>query len=152
MQGCLKVGYIVLAIAGSVVFGKPSSEVMAMLKDAPRPVDLLFVPSPDAQVHFEKVPESLVLNTVEGHMIVSSLQVDQASDPNQKFGPGSVLLRVSKTPVSGNMTAKDVMVLLGQEVPCKVAYRDMDSFMHLIHLRDGLESLADVHLTNTSHS
>lgn len=144
----MKVGYIILAIAGNVVFGKPSNEVMTMLKNVPRPAELLFVPSPDDQTVFEAFPKHLMLNPVEGHMMISSFQANDSSDPPQKLVPGSVLLRVNKIPLTGEMTADEVLNIIAKEVPCRVAYRDMDSFMHLIHLRDGYESLTEVHIIN----
>jgi len=96
-------------------------------------------------------------------MMVSSFQADALSrvsdadasseskaDNTNQLIPGSVLLRVNKTAVTTDMSPADVLQLISQEAPCKVAYRDMDSFMHLIHLRDGLESLDDVYIANAS--
>jgi hypothetical protein len=52
LQGKLAVGMVMLAIEGQVVFGRPFDDVMDVVKAAPRPMKMTFVPSPDNQVTF----------------------------------------------------------------------------------------------------
>jgi hypothetical protein len=53
-SGRLFVGMLMLSVAGEVVFGRPFDEIMAVVKAAPRPVDMCFVPSPDKQLVFKE--------------------------------------------------------------------------------------------------
>lgn len=52
-SGKLFVGMLMLTVAGEVVFGRPFDEIMTVVKAAPRPVEMQFVPSPDKQLVFK---------------------------------------------------------------------------------------------------
>lgn len=43
---------VMLAVNNKVVFGRPFDEVMDVIKVTPRPIKMVFVPSPDKQVIF----------------------------------------------------------------------------------------------------
>ena len=77
---------------------------------------------------------------MDDHVVVSSHFSDGALG-EQAILPGSVLLRVNKMNITSTMAVKEVMEIITDGLPAQVAVRDMDSFMHLIRLRDGIESL-----------
>lgn len=59
-SGRLFVGMLMLSVAGEVVFGRPFDEIMAVVKAAPRPVEMQFVPSPDKQLVFkDEIPSGV---------------------------------------------------------------------------------------------
>lgn len=162
--GVLTVGMIMLSINNHVCFGQPCEEVMNRLKNTPRPLQIVFVPSPDEQVILAAYPAGLRLSSIEGHIMVSSFNSNKigstgsaSSNPVSSNGevidsvdrlkkilkPGSVLLRINKTTVTPAMSPEEVMTLINSETPSKIAVRDMDSFMHLIRIRDKEETLDD---------
>ncbi len=166
--GVLNVGMIMLSINNQICFGQPCDEVMNRLKSTPRPLQIVFVPSPDEQVILAGYPAGLRLSTIEGHIMVSSFNSTKngpsagnsnsgSSNPVSSNGeviysvdrlkkilkPGSVLLRINKTTVTPTMTPEEAIALINSEMPSRIAVRDMDSFMHLIRIRDKEETLDD---------
>ena len=160
--GVLNVGMIMLSINNQICFGQPCEDVMNRLKITQRPLQIVFVPSPDEQVILASYPAGLRLSSIEGHIMVSSFnrnEVNQStiSNPVSSNGdaidsvdrlkkilkPGSVVLRINKTTVTPTMIPEQVVTLINGETPSRVAVRDMDSFMHLIRIRDKEESLDD---------
>lgn len=107
---------------------------------------------------FEEPPVDLVLGRIEGFVMIAAFKAELG--PAQRQGgltPGMVILQVNKQNVTNNQTPEDVMEMMkigenntpieATENPAeriKLAVRDMDSFMHLIRIRDGQESINDV--------
>ena len=166
--GVLNVGMIMLSINNHICFGQPCDEVMNRLKCTPRPLQIVFVPSPDEQVVLAGYPAGLRLSNIEGHIMISSfnstknglsagISNSESNNPGSSNGevvdsvdrlkkilkPGSVLLRINKTTVTPKMAPEEVITLINSELPSRVAVRDMDSFMHLIRIRDKEETLDD---------
>jgi hypothetical protein len=64
-----------------------------------------------------------------------------------------VCLQINRQPVNSDATPEDVEAMMltpfasppadGKPAKVKLAVRDMDAFMHLIRIRDGLESVTD---------
>ena len=58
--GRLFVGMLMLSVSGEVVFGRPFDAIMSVVKAAPRPVEMQFVPSPDKQLVFkDEIPRGM---------------------------------------------------------------------------------------------
>lgn len=66
-----------------------------------------------------------------------------------------VIIQVNRVPVTSEATPDDVEAMMsapfhapavegGKPPKVKLAVRDMDAFMHLIRIRDGLESVSEV--------
>lgn len=149
-MGTLQVGFLMLSVAGAgpadketVVFGMKFEDVMGLIKVYARPLTMLFVASPDKEVVFSPIPEDLQLARISDHIIVT-----QASSAVK---PGTTILQVNGDKVSKTETAEGTMTRLttaaATGVAPRVAVRDLDSFMHLIRLRDGLETMHDVTCT-----
>jgi hypothetical protein len=152
--GTLRTGMVMLSVNDEVVFGRPFDEVMGVIKASKRPMDVMFVPSPDQQFTFDCPPSDLVLGRIEGFVMVAAFsRPDGPSQLHKGIRPGMVILQVNKEPVGSGMSPKEVEELMnrpfleksgGGDVPApktKLAMRDMDSFMHLIRIRDGTQSI-----------
>ena len=152
--GTLRTGMVMLSVNDEVVFGRPFDEVMGVIKASKRPMDVMFVPSPDQQFTFDCPPSDLVLGRIEGFVMVAAFsRPDGPSQLHKGIRPGMVILQVNKEPVGSGMSPKEVEELMnrpfleksgGGDVPppkTKLAMRDMDSFMHLIRIRDGTQSI-----------
>lgn len=83
---------LMLTIAGKVVFGRPFDEVMQLLKSASRPVNIVFVPSPDKQLRYKVPPTNLVLARIEGFIMLTAFSDNNHYDDGLK--PGVVILQV----------------------------------------------------------
>jgi hypothetical protein len=180
LAGSLRTGMVMLSVSGEVVFGRPFEEVMQVIKVAKRPIDVMFVPSPDQQFTFETPPSDLVLGRIEGFVMVAAFSRPNGPAQEHKgICPGMVILQVNKEPVGSGMSPEDVEALINRPflnssssdssssnssssgsssssssssgdvntttaVPkTKLAMRDMDSFMHLIRIRDGSQSIGN---------
>lgn len=118
--GVLETGMIMLAVEGTVVFGKPFEKVMEIIKKCPRPLSMLFVKSPDLQVNFPPhittvTDRDLILGMIEGYVMVTANHLSQlpggcvAADGSERgmveynvsrLVPGMVILQVNKQPVT----------------------------------------------------
>jgi hypothetical protein len=176
-SGSLKIGMVMLSVNDEVVFGRPFDEVMGVIKAARRPMEVMFVPSPDQQFTFEIPPSDLVLGRIEGFVMVAAFsRTDGPSQLHQGIRPGMVILQVNKEAVGSGMSPEEVEALINRpfqvsrsnnstsssspggstgsaaikeeiSVPkTKLAMRDMDSFMHLIRIRDGKQSIGKDHV------
>jgi hypothetical protein len=164
LAGSLRTGMVMLSVNGEVVFGRPFEEVMHVIKVAKRPMDVMFVPSPDQQFTFETPPSDLVLGRIEGFVMVAAFSSPHGPAQLHKgITPGMVILQVNKEPVGSGVTPEEVQELINRPfressrgeggapaagpVPkTKLAMRDMDSFMHLIRIRDGNQSIDKDHV------
>ena len=160
--GTLRTGMVMLSVNGEVVFGRPFEEVMQVIKAAKRPMDVMFVPSPDQQFTFESPPSDLVLGRIEGFVMVAAFsRPNGVAQGHKGICPGMVILQVNKEPVSAGMSPDEVEEMINRpfqegssgssgsttNIPkTKLAMRDMDSFMHLIRIRDGKQSIGKDHV------
>jgi len=156
--GSLKVGMLMLAVAGQVVFGKPFEDVMQVIKTAARPVEMMFVPSPDVQFSFTTPPTDLVLGNIEGYVMVAAFKSSSGPAQEKKgLYPGMVILQVNKETIVSGMSLEVVEEMInrpflspmgeqaqgeGAAPKTKLAMRDMDSFMHLIRIRNGAQRIS----------
>jgi hypothetical protein len=159
LQGVLEPGMIMLAIGDEVVFGHPFEAVMNVIKKSPRPLSMLFVRSPDLQVvlppHITAItPEQLVLGIIEGYVMITANNMkallackeggEGESSNCDKLTPGMIILQANKQAVLADEKSQaltQVYAQMSSASPIKLAIRDMDSFMHLLRIRDQQESL-----------
>jgi len=156
---------IMLAIGNEVVFGQPFDSVMNVIKKTSRPMEMMFVRSPDLQVvlppHITSIgPDQLMLGMIEGYVMITannmkailasggvstSISISGEERVNcDKLTPGMIILQANKQSVLAdpqNQTLDSVYELMSSVTPIKLAIRDMDSFMHLLRIRDQQESL-----------
>ena len=159
LMGSLKIGMVMLSINGEVVFGRPFESVMQVIKASSRPMDMMFVPSPDHAFTFDTPPTDLVLGRIEGYVMVTAFSCpDGPAQEKKGLCPGMVILQVNKEPVPSGASPEEVEELInrpfrmgdGATPKTKLAMRDMDSFMHLIRIRDGEEPVENVEISQSN--
>lgn len=156
LLGVLEPGMLMLAIGDEVVFGKPFDVVMGVIQKSARPMNMLFVRSPDLQVvmpsHITSIdPQQLMIGMIEGYVMITAnnmktlLAVGDDKENCDKLVPGMIILQANKQPVLADASSPEslnaVYTLMSSANPIKLAIRDMDSFMHLLRIRDQQESL-----------
>ena len=62
----------------------------------------------------------------------------------QVLKPGVVILQINGNTVTADMPLSALYTYLENALPTTIAVRDLDSFMHLIRIRDKEEVLRDV--------
>jgi hypothetical protein len=86
--GVLEPGMIMLGVENTVVFGQPFEKVMEIIKRTPRPMNMLFVRSPDLQVVFPSyiarvTDKDLTLGMIEGYVMITANNLGALIKPGQ---------------------------------------------------------------------
>lgn len=106
-SGRVKEGMIMLSVGGQLTFGRSFEQCIQILKQAPRPVEIAFVASPDRQVLCQEAPTDMELASIQGHVMITAF----------KHVPG-VLSRLPDPPKIGDV----IVAINGVELPTGAGY------------------------------
>ena len=138
-SGKLSTGMILLGINNEIVFGRPLEEVTSILKSAKRPLQTAFVRTPDSHIILNQYPSELKLSSRNGQTIISRVSSDVPL-----LAKGLVILQINKTPVTSSHRPGDVTAAIKACLPAKLTVRNMNTFLHLIKIRDGAETIEHI--------
>ncbi len=165
MSGRIKIGDLILAVGPyknekdgtfveKVAFGRSFQDTMEIVKHCKMNSEKLcitFVSSPDSEVTLQKLPQELKLARIAEYIMVTAAPKMNSSNGKRLLKTGSIILQINEERVDKTESVNGVWRKMRSCLstgPVKLAIRDMDSFMHLIRIRDEKEDLTatiDIH-------